>query len=80
MSRFPAPEKPVEEGSLEIAEEKIDPVASGSFDGPPKVHNPLFVSSINANEPVVTRRELWSYYCTCFLSSTIFSFAGYSQR
>lgn len=23
-----------------------------------------FVSSISKNEPVVTRRELWSYYCT----------------
>jgi hypothetical protein len=79
MSRFPAPEKPVEEGSFQIAEERIDP-ASGSFDGAPKVHNPLFVSSINANEPVVTRRELWSYYCTCFLSSTILPFTGYSQR
>jgi hypothetical protein len=33
MSRFPAPEKPVEEGSLEIAEEKIDLVNCGRKQG-----------------------------------------------
>jgi hypothetical protein len=52
--------------SLEIAEGTLNP-ASSSPDGP-KAHNPLFVSSINANEPVVTRRELWAYYCTRLLS------------
>lgn len=48
--------------SLEIAEEKLDPPSSSNFYGP-KIHNPSFASSINIDEPVVTRKELWAYYC-----------------
>lgn len=34
-----------------------------------------FVSSISKDEPVVTRRELWSYYCasTCYVREEITS-------
>jgi hypothetical protein len=37
-----------------------------------KRSGPAFVSSISKNEPVVTRRELWSYYrmlFSCYLVS-----------
>lgn len=26
-------------------------------------NGPMFVSSITKDEPIVTRKELWSYYC-----------------
>ena len=35
-------------------------------------HNPLLVSSISQDEPIVTRRELWSYYCACLSLNVAF--------
>ncbi|KAF7302468.1 Autophagy-related protein [Mycena chlorophos] len=65
MSRLPAPENPIPDtelvpsddykGSEEATSTKVAPV---SGNGKPS----LFVSSIHKNEPVVTRKELWSYY------------------
>lgn len=53
-----------EEDPFKITQERLDP-ASTSFDASTlKAHNPLLVSSINVDEPVVTRRELWAYYRT----------------
>ena len=41
--------------------EKLESVA--------RPHNRLFISSISKDEPVVTRAELWSYYCAVLVSS-----------
>lgn len=30
-------------------------------------NGPMFVSSIMRDEPIVTRKELWSYYCELYL-------------
>lgn len=65
MSRFPASADdtvvPVDSAE-EVAEEKLDRANTGSSFYGPEAHDPLFVSSIDVNEPIVTRRELWSYY------------------
>ena len=65
-----------EEDSVEIGDLKtsINDTTSGG---------PIFVSSIRDDEPIVTRRELWSYYrqssffshpeCYCGLISTLFT-------
>ncbi|KAF8076850.1 autophagy-related protein 22-like protein [Lyophyllum atratum] len=61
MSRTLPPEIPPAE-LVHVPEKDSD--SGGSIDGSPKAEtsSPVFVSSINKHEPVVTRRELWSYY------------------
>ncbi|KAG7097487.1 hypothetical protein E1B28_004829, partial [Marasmius oreades] len=76
MSRLPAPEIPVAQASipldirgsndgLEDSKTSSVEIASVNHDatGPQRRKGGIaFVSSISKNEPVVTRRELWSYY------------------
>jgi hypothetical protein len=44
------------------------PITSGARSDPSyaakRGKGPLFISSISKDEPLVTRKELWSYYCT----------------
>lgn len=65
MSRLPAPENPI------VDHDHVDPAHSnldykdgdGSADSiPKKSKGMVLISSIGANEPIVTRRELWAYY------------------
>lgn len=61
MSRLPAPENPVPEPAkdkLDIARDSVVP-ASLDYDG----KDPVVISSLSKDEPIVTRKELWSYYC-----------------
>jgi len=62
MSRQPAPENPV---LLDAEQEAIDVLDAKSSTGSPSEEKtrPVFISTVNKDEPVVTRRELWSYYC-----------------
>ena len=49
-----------EEQKVEISDQlDFKPESNGGGHMP---RAPLFVSSISQNEPIVTRRELWSYY------------------
>jgi hypothetical protein len=77
MSRPPPPENPIAPIQSTPARNKdddpndfVDVVhtldSKGSLDGsiPRKGSAPAFVSSISKDEPIVTRRELWSYYRT----------------
>jgi hypothetical protein len=32
---------------------------------------PVLVSSLSKDEPIVTRKELWSYYCAYFVFQTL---------
>ncbi|KII94730.1 hypothetical protein PLICRDRAFT_33542 [Plicaturopsis crispa FD-325 SS-3] len=69
MSRLPAPDNPIpasEDAALEpgklITDDKHD---SGSLvydEGPRTGKKNIMISSVSKDEPVVTRRELWSYY------------------
>ena len=57
-----AVEEEQKEGPVSISDQldfKFKPENSGGGHMP---RAPLFVSSISQNEPIVTRRELWSYY------------------
>ena len=58
MAKQPVPEHPVtvlvEDGDSKVI---VDDSRSSPVEGPP-------IAAINKNEPIVTRRELWSYYCT----------------
>ena len=46
--------------SIQISDQlDFEPANNGGGHRP---RAPLFVSSISQNEPIVTRRELWSYY------------------
>ncbi|RDB19866.1 Autophagy-related protein 22-1 [Hypsizygus marmoreus] len=59
MSRLPAPENPVAPPQLNpTLEPERDNDSKGSYEGA----SPAFVSSISKDEPIVTRKELWSYY------------------
>ncbi|KZP21589.1 MFS general substrate transporter [Athelia psychrophila] len=65
MSRLPAPENPVlDHDHVEPAHSKLDyKEGDGSADSiPKKSKGVVLISSVGANEPIVTRRELWSYY------------------
>ncbi|KAJ6458670.1 autophagy-related protein 22-like protein [Mycena vitilis] len=67
MSRLPAPENPVLDAEpVNVFETRQSDEYKDDKDQPstPPVtgKRPLFVSSIGKDEPVVTRRELWSYY------------------
>ncbi|TFK43968.1 autophagy-related protein 22-like protein [Crucibulum laeve] len=75
MSRLPAPENPVantisapaalDEDAKDFVEAvtKVDSKTSSlDQDDVAQSKGHTFVSSINKNEPIVTRRELWSYY------------------
>lgn len=63
MSRLPAPENPVAPISAQDPAKEKDSDSIGSLEGSPQPHGTLdFVSSIRKDEPIVTRRELWSYY------------------
>ncbi|KAF9266160.1 MFS general substrate transporter [Marasmius fiardii PR-910] len=73
MSRLPAPEIPVVQatepfevkgGSEDGKSSSVEVVnANHATTGPQRRKGGIaFVSSISKNEPVVTRRELWSYY------------------
>ncbi|TRM67466.1 autophagy-related protein 22-like protein [Schizophyllum amplum] len=58
MSRLPAPENPKPDAAITSVDEAVlDSKSDASR--PIGVH---FVSTISKDEPVVTRRELWSYY------------------
>lgn len=55
-------------GSIEVAKGDVDDRKSRSLEGERGGGDvggagPLFVSSISKDEPIVTRQELWSYYC-----------------
>jgi hypothetical protein len=56
MSRQPAPE------SLVPAALPVDHVDDGKDTGSGEEHVEAYVAPASYNEPVVTRRELWSYY------------------
>ncbi|EGO02289.1 hypothetical protein SERLA73DRAFT_50012 [Serpula lacrymans var. lacrymans S7.3] len=66
MSKIPAPENPVPHADLadvDYVDDKLGSDASQADVALPqgrKKH--VFISSINKDEPIVTRRELWSYY------------------
>ncbi|KAF8874347.1 MFS general substrate transporter [Infundibulicybe gibba] len=76
MSRPPAPENPIaatkaplvfeadKHGDVVETDTRASTDASirESFPTPGKGNTTTFVSSISKNEPIVTRRELWSYY------------------
>lgn len=75
MSRPPPPENPIAPVQPALAREDdhddfVDVIrtldSKGSSNGsiPRKGTAPVFVSSINKDEPIVTRKELWSYYRT----------------
>ncbi|KAJ3508017.1 hypothetical protein NLJ89_g5981 [Agrocybe chaxingu] len=64
-----------EEKSATVGGEKMDVtdsnvVVSGSSDEGVG-GTPLFVGSISKDEPIVTRRELWSYYRASFYYLTL---------
>lgn len=44
-------------------------VLSGEGAGIKQVDGPQFVSTISDAEPIVTRKELWSYYCALSIAS-----------
>lgn len=53
-----------EEAVIEIDDlNRLDPKTTDDAGGRGKVLAPWFVSSISKDEPIVTRIELWSYYC-----------------
>lgn len=74
MSRLPAPENPVaavetvpvidSEATKDSGDSKASSVELEQVARQRKT--PAFVSSISTNEPIVTRRELWSYYRTFY--------------
>ena len=65
MSKQPAPENPKPEATVTaVVDEVTDSKSESDVSRPGGIH---FVSTISKDEPVVTRRELWSYYSTCGL-------------
>jgi hypothetical protein len=65
MSRLPAPEHPVlDTKSPPLVQDGLDYKAGSpvSDDSPKKSKGTILISSVNKNEPIVTRRELWAYY------------------
>lgn len=84
MSRLPPPaDPPALTGSIvlqsdkktvhgDVLEESVDSKASSIDHGgivERRRKGPAFVSSVSKDEPVTTRRELWSYYRTYEFSS-----------
>lgn len=67
MSQLPPPQNPVVHDSTEpaplIQDVDYDSVSPVSDDSSKKSKATVLISSINKNEPIVTRRELWAYYC-----------------
>lgn len=79
MSRLPAPENPVVNGpvlhtssdydfghasdAVYYADSKGDLNSDSHIPVKRRRKAPLLVSSISKDEPIVSRRELWSYYC-----------------
>ncbi|KAL1702447.1 autophagy-related protein 22-like protein, partial [Schizophyllum commune] len=60
MSKQPAPENPKPEATVTaVVDEVTDSKSESDVSRPGGIH---FVSTISKDEPVVTRRELWSYY------------------
>jgi hypothetical protein len=69
MSMSPPPE------TLGLGAEPIDmkqAMDTRSDDHSDQDKNLVAISSINKNEPLVTRRELWSYYRTCWYTPMLF--------
>lgn len=82
MSRLPAPEvSVVAPGTLPQGKdldikgndsvEVVDGVEYKGASPPQSSRGPVFVSSISKDEPIVTRKELWSYYCALFVFSSV---------
>jgi hypothetical protein len=66
MSRLPALENPVlDTKSTPLVQDSLDYKVGSpvSDDSPNKPKGTILISSVNKNEPIVTRRELWAYYC-----------------
>jgi len=63
-------------GSVQLVKASVDDANlvtnSGGSEGRAgtPLEGPEFVSSIPDNEPIVTRKELWSYYCEYFCAYT----------
>lgn len=76
MSRPPPPENPIAPVQPALARDTkdhddfidvvhtLDSKGSSNASIPHKRSGPAFVSSISKDEPIVTRKELWSYYRT----------------
>jgi hypothetical protein len=65
MSRLPAPENPVlDTKSTPLAWDSLDEKAGSPVSDNPQKESKgtVLISSVNKNEPIVTRRELWAYY------------------
>ena len=67
-SIVPSMNAPLVSGDAEskFTDEGVVTVSPTTANDPP-------ISSIDKNEPIVTRKELWSYYCKCFDAFYIFS-------
>jgi hypothetical protein len=66
MSRLPAPENAVlDTKSTPLVQDSLDYKAGSpvSDESQKKSKGTVLISSVNKNEPIVTRRELWAYYC-----------------
>lgn len=73
MSRLPAPENPVlnSEPAL-LVQSSLDSKSIASEDRPRKSgKGTVLISSLSKDEPIVTRKELWSYYCEFLLFDSI---------
>ena len=67
MSKQPAPENPKPEATVTaVVDEAVDSKSDLDASRNGGIH---FVSTISKDEPVVTRRELWSYYSKCQVES-----------
>jgi hypothetical protein len=95
MSRPPPPENPiapVQSARVREGDDDVDDLTdvvhtldmSGNFGGSishkGSAPSSGFVSSISKNEPIVTRRELWSYYRTSRCSTYLFSFNSVATK
>lgn len=63
MSRLPTVQDPI--GVVEplsLYDSKQDQKQIENLDFDSHLEQPTFISSISKDEPIVTRRELWSYY------------------
>jgi hypothetical protein len=66
MSRLPVPQKlVVDTNPAPLVQDSLyyKPDSPVSDDTPKKSKGTILISSVNKNEPIVTRRELWAYYC-----------------
>lgn len=63
MSRLPAPENPLPDTEPHpLIQSSLDSKSVASDERPKKSKGTVLISSISKDEPIVTRRELWSYY------------------